>query len=148
MVVGESEEDRLGEIDLIAIDRRSNTIVFVEVKTLATTKPGHPAERVDEAKQARITRAAMRYLKRKQLLGIAARFDVVAVWWPSDQDPLPRANRTLRSRVRSTRTVSDVRLTQSVFDSNVSASRSKGFAVKPVTGWSLHMSPLQPDGLV
>jgi putative endonuclease len=27
----------------------------------------------------------MRYLKRKQLLGVAARFDVVAVWWTDDQ---------------------------------------------------------------
>ncbi len=88
VIVGESEEDRLGEIDLIAVDRRHQTVVFVEVKTLSTTKPGHPAERVDEAKQARITRAAMRYLKRKKLLGVAARFDVVAVWWPGDQ-PLP-----------------------------------------------------------
>jgi putative endonuclease len=30
----------------------------------------------------------MRYLKRRKLLGLAARFDVVAVWWPSDH-PLP-----------------------------------------------------------
>lgn len=85
VVVGESEADRLGEIDLIAVERRTNTVVFVEVKTLSTTKPGHPAERVDEAKQDRITRAAMRYLKRQKLLGVAARFDVVAVWWPGDK---------------------------------------------------------------
>jgi putative endonuclease len=85
VVVAESEDDRLGEIDLIALDRRRNTLIFVEVKTLGTTKPGHPAERVDEAKQARITRAAMRYLKRKKLLGVSSRFDVVAVWWHGNQ---------------------------------------------------------------
>lgn len=88
LVVAESENDRLGEIDLIAIDRRTNTLVFIEVKTLATTKPGHPADRVDAAKQDRITRAAMRYLKRRRLLGVSVRFDVVAVWWPRDR-PLP-----------------------------------------------------------
>lgn len=82
LVVAESESDRGGEIDLIAIDRRSKTVVFVEVKTLATSKPGHPAERVDDRKQRKITHAALRYLKRKQLLGIACRFDVIAVWWP------------------------------------------------------------------
>ena len=82
VVVAESESDKGGEIDLIAVDRRRRIVVFVEVKTLATRKPGHPAERVDEAKQARVTRAALRYLKRKQLLGVASRFDVVAVWWP------------------------------------------------------------------
>ena len=82
-VVAESESDKAGEIDLIAIDKRSKTIIFVEVKTLATTKPGHPAERVDAEKQARVSRAAMRYLKRKKLLGVKTRFDVVAVWWQS-----------------------------------------------------------------
>ncbi len=81
-VIAESESDRGGEIDLIAIDPGSKTIIFVEVKTHSTTKPGHPAERVDDAKQGRVTRAALRYLKRQHLLGTACRFDVVAVWWP------------------------------------------------------------------
>lgn len=83
VVVAQSESDRAGEIDLIAIDRRRRTVVFVEVKTLATSKPGHPADRVDEIKQRRITRAALRYLKRKRLLGVRVRFDVVAIWWAS-----------------------------------------------------------------
>ena len=85
VVVAESETDRAGEIDLIAIDRRKKTIIFVEVKTLATRLPGHPAERVDQAKQHRVTRAALRYLKRKRLLGTASRFDVIAVWWPGGE---------------------------------------------------------------
>ncbi|TWT56023.1 YraN family protein [Allorhodopirellula solitaria] len=87
-VIAESESDRAGEIDLIAMDLRQRIIVFVEVKTLATRRPGHPADRVDENKQARISRAALRYLKRKKLVGTACRFDVVAVWWPTDE-PLP-----------------------------------------------------------
>ncbi len=82
VVVAESESDRGGEIDLIAIDPRNKTIIFVEVKTHSTTKPGHPAERVDSEKQGRVTRAALRYLKRKKLLGTPVRFDVIAVWWP------------------------------------------------------------------
>jgi len=81
VIVAHSESDRGGEIDLIAIDRRKQVIVFVEVKTLATTKPGHPADRVDEAKQAQITRAALRYLRRQNMLNVRSRFDVVAVWW-------------------------------------------------------------------
>ena len=84
VVVAESESDRGGEIDLIAVDRQRKTIIFVEVKTHSTTKPGHPAERVDDAKQGRVTRAAMRYLKRKHLLGTPCRFDVIAVWWPGE----------------------------------------------------------------
>jgi putative endonuclease len=84
VVVAESESDRAGEIDLIAIDQRKKTIIFVEVKTHSTTKPGHPADRVDAEKQGRVTRAALRYLKRKKLLGTPARFDVIAVWWPAE----------------------------------------------------------------
>ena len=84
IVVAESESDRAGEIDLIALDKRKRSVIFVEVKTHSTRKPGHPAERVNEEKQGRITRAALRYLKRKKLLGIACRFDVIAVWWPND----------------------------------------------------------------
>lgn len=85
VVVAESESDRGGEVDLIAIDPRNKTIIFVEVKTHSTTKPGHPAERVDAEKQGRVTRAALRYLKRKKLLGTPVRFDVIAVWWPVDK---------------------------------------------------------------
>ncbi|MEM1227425.1 MAG: YraN family protein [Planctomycetota bacterium] len=81
-VIVESESDRRGEIDLIAMGRGSRLMVFVEVKTLASLRPGHPADRVDEAKQRRITRAALRYLRRQRLIGVPCRFDVVAVWWP------------------------------------------------------------------
>ena len=84
-IIAESESDFGGEIDLIATDRRRSVMIFVEVKTLASRKPGHPADRVDEAKQARVTRAALRYLQRKKLLGHPVRFDVVAVWWPSNE---------------------------------------------------------------
>ncbi|MCC9656935.1 YraN family protein [Rhodopirellula sp. JC737] len=84
-IIAESESDRAGEIDLIALRKKPRLMVFVEVKTLSTTRPGHPADRVDENKQARITRAALRYLKRKRLLGIPCRFDVVAIWWPREE---------------------------------------------------------------
>jgi putative endonuclease len=83
-VVAHSESDRGGEIDLIITDRRRSYLAFVEVKTLASLKPGHPADRVDENKQARVTRAALRYLHRNKLLECKCRFDVVAVWWPAD----------------------------------------------------------------
>lgn len=88
-VLSHGEADFAGEIDLIAVDRRRpREVVFVEVKTLATRKPGHPADRVDADKQARITRAAARYLRRHRMLEARCRFDVIAIWWPPDaSDP-------------------------------------------------------------
>ncbi len=69
----------LGEIDIIAVDDR--TVVFVEVKTRTSGDAGHPTEAIDATKQRRMTQAALAYLKSKQLLQNAARFDVVAVMW-------------------------------------------------------------------
>ncbi|MEM9826674.1 MAG: YraN family protein [Planctomycetota bacterium] len=85
-ILAEGESDRGGELDLIALHRKSGKIVFVEVKTSASTKPGNPAERVTLDKQLRVARASLRYLKRKGLLGAACRFDVIAVWWPPSAD--------------------------------------------------------------
>ena len=91
-IVAAGEADRGGEIDLIALDRKTlgqRTVVFIEVKTQGTTKPGNPAERVDADKQQRLTRAALRYLHRHKLLEHRARFDVVAVWWTNPDTPQP-----------------------------------------------------------
>jgi putative endonuclease len=80
IIVARSRRDRLGEIDLVAVDGR--TIVFVEVKTRRSHEAGHPAEAVDEDKQRRLTRLALAFLKRHNLLNYRARFDIVAVTWP------------------------------------------------------------------
>jgi putative endonuclease len=69
-----------GELDLVALDGR--TIVFVEVKTRTSADVGHPAEAVDAIKQRKLTRLAVTFLKRHQLLEYPARFDVVAITWP------------------------------------------------------------------
>lgn len=84
-IVAQGYRDRGGEIDLIAIDPagpRGGLIVFAEVKTLGSSLPGHPADRVDAAKQQRLTAAALRFLKQQKMLEQRARFDVIAVWWP------------------------------------------------------------------
>jgi putative endonuclease len=70
-----------GELDLVAVDGR--TVVFVEVKTRRSTDAGHPADAVTPDKQRRISRLALGYLKRHNLLECASRFDVIAVTWPA-----------------------------------------------------------------
>ena len=70
----------LGELDLVAVDVR--TVVFIEVKTRRSHDAGHPAEAVGPEKQKQLTRLALAYLKRHDLLEYSARFDVLAVTWP------------------------------------------------------------------
>jgi len=79
--------DRLlpGELDLVALD--GDTVVFVEVKSRRSADVGHPAEAVNTAKQRRLTRLAVTFLKRHGLLEHPARFDVVALTWPEGGRP-------------------------------------------------------------
>jgi putative endonuclease len=79
-IVARGHRGMIGEIDLVAVDRR--TVVFVEVKTRTSHDAGHPADAVDEVKQQRLTRLALSYMKRHDLLECSTRFDVVAVTWP------------------------------------------------------------------
>lgn len=85
VIVARSHKDSIGEIDLIAVDGR--TVVFVEVKTRTSHAAGQPADAVDEAKQQRLTRLALSYLRRHDLLECSCRFDVVAVTWPDHGRP-------------------------------------------------------------
>ena len=78
-ILARSHRQRLGEIDLIALD--GQWIVFVEVKTWASSQGGDPSQAVDLRKQEKLTRAALIYLKRRGLLEQPARFDVIAIVW-------------------------------------------------------------------
>lgn len=79
-IIAHGHRQRLGEIDLIAVD--GNCVVFVEVKTWRSSSAGDPSEAVDRRKQEKITRAALIYLKKRRLLEQPARFDVVSIVWP------------------------------------------------------------------
>jgi putative endonuclease len=77
----------LGEIDIIARD--GDTLVFVEVKTRAYDDPT-PEEQVNATKQHQITKAAKTYLNRYGSSQPPARFDVVAIVWATDREPVIR----------------------------------------------------------
>ena len=78
-ILARGHRQRLGELDLVALDHR--TIVFVEVKTWRCGDKGDPSLAVDERKQEKLTRAALTYLKGRRLLEQPARFDVVSIVW-------------------------------------------------------------------
>lgn len=82
-IVRRSTRDRLGEIDLIAVHRR--TVVFVEVKTRRSDRDGDPARAVDQRKQQRLIRAATYFISKHDLHDQRTRFDVVSIVWPSEQ---------------------------------------------------------------
>lgn len=80
VILEQTVRKKSGELDLVALDGR--TVVFVEVKSRRSDGRGTPGLAVDVAKQKRLTRAGLAYLKRHRLLEQPARFDVVAVVWP------------------------------------------------------------------
>lgn len=77
----------LGEIDIIA--REGTTLVFVEVKTRAYDDPT-PEDQVNNEKQNQIIKAAKFYLGRYGVPQPPSRFDVVAVIWPNNHEPIIR----------------------------------------------------------
>lgn len=72
----------LGEIDLIAVNKR--VVVFVEVKTRRMNSSGTPLEAVNAVKQRRLKRAALHYLNKHHLHDRDVQFDVVGISLHSD----------------------------------------------------------------
>jgi len=76
-IITKNYKSKLGEIDIIARDK--GTICFIEVKSRKTDRYGLPQEAVSMDKQRHISRAALLFLKEKNLLNKKARFDVISI---------------------------------------------------------------------
>ncbi len=72
----------LGEVDLIALQRR--TIVFIEVKTRRGGAAA-PLDAVDRRKQRQIRRVAEWYVNAQRLHGREVRFDAIAIAHDGDR---------------------------------------------------------------
>ena len=68
---------KTGEIDIVALDKK--TTVIVEVKTRASETFGKPVEAVDERKQRHMIHAATEYMQKQKNKNKAVRFDVVGI---------------------------------------------------------------------
>ncbi len=84
-VVEKNFRCRLGEVDIIAIDK--NTICFVEVKTRRSFVFGSGMESVLVRKQKKIMKTALLYLKMKGLSESDFRFDVISILLRDSQMP-------------------------------------------------------------
>lgn len=71
-----------GEIDIITQD--GDTLVFIEVKYRKNLEFGYPREAVNRAKQKRIAKTALWYLKEKKLEDVNVRFDVIEIYFTNE----------------------------------------------------------------
>lgn len=69
-----------GEIDIIARDKKSKEIVFVEVKTRSCSKFGEPIDAVNFKKMNKIYKTAQIYINKYNLEMEKIRFDVIEVF--------------------------------------------------------------------
>lgn len=77
---------KLGEIDIIAKDK--DTLVFVEVKSRRSWQFGNPKAAVTPAKQRKISKVALYYLKTNDCSNAKARFDVVTITATRDKSQI------------------------------------------------------------
>ena len=79
---------REGEVDLVALEKASGTLCFVEVRSRALA-PGEtfhitPEESVTLAKRRRVVRAAKRFALQQKAMEMPMRFDVIAIRFAGD----------------------------------------------------------------
>lgn len=69
----------LGELDIIAFDKKEKTTVFIEVKTKTSDFFGLPREMVDEHKQRKIEQMVAQYINKNSFWNEPVRIDVIEV---------------------------------------------------------------------
>jgi putative endonuclease len=82
-----------GEIDLIALD--GQCLVFIEVRTRASDAFGAPETSIRSNKRRFLIRAARWYLRRHRVKNLSPRFDVIAIIWPAEGEPVIRHHRSV-----------------------------------------------------
>lgn len=71
-------KNKIGEIDIIAMD--GDILTFVEVKTRTSYSYGYAFEAVGFRKQRKIINTSMVYIKYKNLQDIQLRYDIIEVY--------------------------------------------------------------------
>ncbi len=76
-ILEQNYRSKFGEIDIIALD--SGSIVFIEVKSRKRGTYGSAKQAITYAKQKKLSKTALYYLKTTKQFHMKARFDVVAI---------------------------------------------------------------------
>lgn len=78
-VVDRNWRCRLGELDVVAHDPATDTLVFIEVKCRSGYGYGHPLEAVTDAKLARLRVLALAWLREKDVHAARLRLDAIGI---------------------------------------------------------------------
>ncbi len=84
-ILSHNYRNRIGEIDIIAIDKE--VLVFIEVKTRNNNMYGRPSEAVDKRKQMKIINTSLLYIQMNKLNNVQVRYDVAEVY-PLDNNKI------------------------------------------------------------
>lgn len=78
---------RLGELDIVAMDKNKKELVFVEVKTRDLKKFGEtlPEENITYSKIRKLSKIAQYYIHQKKMENMNFRFDAISVWLDEEE---------------------------------------------------------------
>ena len=78
-IIARNYASSFGEVDIIAFEPESKTLVFVEVRLRRSSAFGHPLETIDNKKVERIRKTALSFLRETSVEYESVRFDVVSI---------------------------------------------------------------------
>lgn len=79
VIIERNFTSRLGEVDIIA--RKSEYLVFCEVKSRQANAGIHPSLSVTKAKAAKLRKLGLLYIDSHKYYSLQPRFDVISVLW-------------------------------------------------------------------
>ncbi|NLM06402.1 MAG: YraN family protein [Tissierellia bacterium] len=80
-IIERNYRNRIGEIDIIAIDVPYDILVFLEIKSRRNKKYGYAFEAVNYHKQRKIINTSMMYVALNKLIDIQMRYDIIEVYF-------------------------------------------------------------------
>ncbi len=76
--------NNIGEIDIIAFDKKNKILAFIEVKTRTSLAFGLPCEAVNKNKQRKIINCSKIYINVRRYLNYQPRYDIMEVYLTED----------------------------------------------------------------